>query len=36
VTVSLDSVFRAMNDMGIPLARVLERIAAAHKAGFGP
>ena len=34
VTVSLDSldedVFRAMNDMGVPLARVLEGIAAAR------
>jgi tripartite-type tricarboxylate transporter receptor subunit TctC len=40
VTVSLDSldedVFRAMNDMGVPLARVLEGIAAAQKAGFSP
>jgi len=40
VTVSLDSldedVFRAMNDMGVPLARVLEGIAAARKAGFSP
>ena len=35
VTVSLDSldedVFRAMNDMGVPLARVLEGIAAARE-----
>jgi hypothetical protein len=30
-----DGAFRAMNDRGVPLARVLERIAAAHKAGFG-
>jgi cyclic pyranopterin phosphate synthase len=40
VTVSLDSldddVFRAMNDRGVPLARVLEGIAAAHKAGLWP
>ena len=40
VTVSLDSldedVFRAMNDMGVPLARVLEGIAAARDAGFAP
>ena len=40
VTVSLDSldedVFRAMNDMGVPLARVLEGIAAAHTAGLWP
>jgi GTP 3',8-cyclase len=40
VTVSLDSldedVLRAMNDMGVPLARVLEGIAAAHKAGLWP
>ena len=40
VTVSLDSldedVFRAMNDMGVPLARVLEGIAAAQTAGFSP
>src|ERR671910_3721277 len=39
-TVSLDSldedVFRAMNDMGVPLARVLEGIAAARKAGLSP
>jgi GTP 3',8-cyclase len=40
VTVSLDSlddgVFRAMNDRGVPLARVLEGIAAAHQAGLWP
>ena len=40
VTVSLDSldedVFRAMNDMGVPLARVLEGIAAARDAGLAP
>src|SRR6266540_2447528 len=40
VTVSLDSlddgVFRAMNDRGVPLARVLEGIAAAQKAGLRP
>ncbi len=40
VTVSLDSlddgVFRAMNDRGVPLARVLEGIAAAQKAGLWP
>jgi len=40
VTVSLDSldedVFRAMNDMGVPLARVLEGITAAQKAGLWP
>jgi hypothetical protein len=29
-----DGAFRAMNDRGVPLARVLERIAAAHKAGL--
>jgi GTP 3',8-cyclase len=40
VTVSLDSlddgVFRAMNDRGVPLARVLGGIAAAQKAGLWP
>jgi cyclic pyranopterin phosphate synthase len=40
VTVSLDSlddgVFRAMNDRGVPLARVLEGIAAAQKAELWP
>src|SRR6266545_2502464 len=40
VTVSLDSlddgVFRAMNDRGVPLARVLEGIAAAQKVGLWP
>jgi cyclic pyranopterin phosphate synthase len=40
VTVSLDSlddgVFRAMNDRGVPLARVLEGIAAARKVGLWP
>jgi GTP 3',8-cyclase len=39
VRVTLDSldedVFRAMNDGGVPLARVLDGIAA-HKAGCGP
>src|SRR4029453_2597778 len=39
-TVSLRSLdedgFRAMNDMGVPLARVLEGISAAQKAGFSP
>ncbi len=40
VTVSLDSlddvVFKAMNDVDFPVARVLEGIAAAHAAGLGP
>jgi cyclic pyranopterin phosphate synthase len=40
VTVSLDSlddaVFRAMNDVGFPVARVLTGIDAALEAGFGP
>jgi GTP 3',8-cyclase len=40
VTVSLDSlddaVFRAMNDVDVPVARVLEGIDAAKAAGFGP
>jgi cyclic pyranopterin phosphate synthase len=40
VTVSLDSVddavFRAMNDVDIPLARVVEGVDAALAAGFGP
>ncbi|HEX4327452.1 MAG TPA: GTP 3',8-cyclase MoaA [Burkholderiales bacterium] len=40
LTVSLDSlddaVFRAMNDVDFPVARVLEGIAAAEDAGFGP
>ncbi len=40
VTVSLDAVdeqtFQAMNDMGVPLARVLDGIAAAQAAGFAP
>lgn len=40
VTVSLDSlddaVFKAMNDVDFPVARVLEGIAAARAAGLGP
>lgn len=40
VTVSLDSmddrIFRAMNDVDFPVAKVLEGIAAAEAAGFGP
>jgi len=40
VTVSLDSldeaVFRAMNDVDFPVARVLEGIEAAAQAGLGP
>ncbi|HEX6492976.1 MAG TPA: GTP 3',8-cyclase MoaA, partial [Candidatus Dormibacteraeota bacterium] len=40
VTVSLDSlddaVFQAMNDAGVPVARVVEGIDAAIAAGFGP
>jgi cyclic pyranopterin phosphate synthase len=40
VTVSLDSlddeVFRAMNDVDFPVARVLEGIEAAAEAGFSP
>jgi cyclic pyranopterin phosphate synthase len=40
VTVSLDSlddaVFRAMNDVDFPVARVLEGIEAAAEAGLGP
>jgi cyclic pyranopterin phosphate synthase len=40
VTVSLDSlddaVFREMNDVGMPVARVLEGIAAAERAGLSP
>jgi GTP 3',8-cyclase len=40
VTVSLDSVdeavFAAMNDVGVPLGRVLDGIAAAVDAGFRP
>jgi cyclic pyranopterin phosphate synthase len=40
VTVSLDALdeptFQAMNDVGMPLARVLEGIAAAVAAGFRP
>jgi GTP 3',8-cyclase len=40
VTVSLDSlddaVFRAMNDVDFPVARVLDAIDAAHDAGLGP
>ena len=40
VTVSLDSlddhVFARMNDVGFPVARVLEGIAAAAEAGLGP
>ncbi len=40
VTVSLDSLddaaFMALNDVGFPVARVLEAIAAASEAGLGP
>ncbi len=40
VSVSLDSlddaVFRSMNDVDFPVARVLEGINAAHEAGLGP
>jgi cyclic pyranopterin phosphate synthase len=40
VTVSLDSiddaVFRAMNDVDVPVSRVLEGIDAAERAGLGP
>ncbi|HST04752.1 MAG TPA: GTP 3',8-cyclase MoaA [Chloroflexia bacterium] len=40
VTVSLDSlddiVFKAMNDVDFPVARVLEGIEAAHAVGLGP
>jgi cyclic pyranopterin phosphate synthase len=40
VTISLDSlddaVFRAMNDVNFPVARVLEAIDIAHDAGLGP
>ena len=40
VTVSLDglddAVFRRMNDVDFPVAEVLEGIAAAREAGFGP
>jgi cyclic pyranopterin phosphate synthase len=40
VTVSLDSlddkVFRTMNDVDVPVARVLEGIAAAERAGLAP
>jgi cyclic pyranopterin phosphate synthase len=40
VTVSLDSlddpVFRAMNDVDFPVARVLDAIEIAHDAGLGP
>jgi cyclic pyranopterin phosphate synthase len=40
VTVSLDalddSTFRAMNDVDFPVARVLDAIAAAERAGFAP
>jgi len=40
VTVSLDSlddtVFRAMNDVEFPVAKVLDGIDAAHAAGLGP
>ena len=40
VTVSLDALddptFQAMNDVGFPVARVLEGIAAAEAAGLGP
>ncbi|WP_374477112.1 GTP 3',8-cyclase MoaA [Zoogloea sp.] len=40
VTVSLDSlddtIFRAMNDMDVPVADVLKGIAAAEAAGLGP
>ena len=40
ITVSLDSldetVFQAMNGVGVPLARVLDGIGAAREAGFSP
>lgn len=40
VTVSLDALddetFKAMNDVGFPVARVLDGIAAARDAGLGP
>ena len=40
VTVSLDALddptFQAMNDVGFPVSRVLEGIAAAEEAGLGP
>ena len=40
VTVSLDSledaVFKAMNDVGFPVAQILEGIRAAEKVGFSP
>ena len=40
VTVSLDALddptFQSMNDVGFPVARVLEGIAAAEEAGLGP
>ncbi len=40
LTVSLDAlddrVFRSMNDVDFPVARVLEGIATAQEAGFGP
>jgi GTP 3',8-cyclase len=40
VTVSLDALddatFRAMNDTGFPVSRVLAGIEAAHQAGLGP
>jgi GTP 3',8-cyclase len=40
ITVSLDSLddvtFKAMNDVGFPVARVLEGIAAAGRAGLAP
>jgi cyclic pyranopterin phosphate synthase len=40
ITVSLDSmddtVFASMNDMGVPVRRVLEGIEAAHRAGLHP
>ncbi|MGQ0608163.1 MAG: GTP 3',8-cyclase MoaA [Chloroflexota bacterium] len=40
VTVSLDALddetFKAMNDVGFPVARVLDGIAAAEAAGLGP
>ena len=40
VTVSLDALddetFQAMNDVGFPVARVLDGIAAAERAGLGP
>ncbi|HEX8254616.1 MAG TPA: GTP 3',8-cyclase MoaA [Thermoanaerobaculia bacterium] len=40
ITISLDSlddaVFRAMNDVSFPVARVLQAIDVAHDAGLGP